>query len=472
MITRVKQLFSLLGADEAVLCALLWRATVAACGLITLNAIARHLTKTEQGFYFTFNSIVGVRVFLDLSFSYVISIMASHEAIGLRWRGYALLKSDSRRVARLGTLLRVVGIWYAAGASIFLVFALTLGPRFLRLAAADTAWGGPWVAVAITSAILFAFTPYYSVLEGCGRVASVARLRTTELALGSVCLWIALQSGWGLYAAAVQPLVQAIFQATVFCTRWRHFFQGLYAAGEVKHIKGMLAEMWPFQWRIALSAMGGYFIVSALVPIAFAKLGAIQAGQVGMSLAIINAVASLAGTWVNTKAPLFGNLVAQRDFASLDRIFQRCFSRGAAVMVSAAISLALAVMGLALRHHPFSERIVDPTAFALFASLAVINFAIGAEAVYLRAHKKEPFLALSLLSGLTQFAVSWGVVGSFGVRGLALGYTFTGLGFGIYATVLFFRKRREWHRPEPPRLPTEKEPGALEAAAALLLTGR
>ena len=69
--------------------------------------------------------------------------------------------------------------------------------------------------------------------------------------------------------------------------------------GEAKsgHFSGGLP-----QWRIAVSWMCGYFIFQLFVPVLFAYRGPLEAGQMGISLSISNVLASVAISWVNTKA--------------------------------------------------------------------------------------------------------------------------------------------------------------------------
>jgi len=434
-----------LGADEAVLSALAWRGAVAVCGLVTLREITAGLTPVEQGFYFTFSSLLGIRVFLDLSFSYVTSIMASHEAAGISWKGRDFSIVSPASIARLGTLLRIVSRWYFAGGAILFAGAIGIGSRFFANSGSSAIWKGPWLAACIAAAALFTSTPYYSILEGCGQVALVARLRAAEVILSNVLFWIALRLGFGLYSAAVPSLVQAVYEWVLFSTKWRRFLVTVYRAGHQGSGMEMLREVWPFQWKIAVSAMSGYFMTTVLVPLVFARLGAAQAGKVGMSLAFLGAITMLCFTWINTKAPRFGTLISQREFAVLDGVFRRSLIQALALMSLGVIGLTIGVAAIYSRGSSLAGRIVDPVSFALLGGWAIMNLLIACQAIYLRAHKKEPFLILSLLSGITLSGASIAVVGHFGIRGVALAYFIVQVGLTIYATVEFLRRRREWH---------------------------
>jgi hypothetical protein len=87
------------------------------------------------------------------------------------------------------------------------------------------------------------------------------------------------------------------------------------------------------QWRIALSWVSGYFIFQLFTPVLFAYQGAVVAGQMGMSLSIATALNTLALAWINTKAPMFGLLIARGEFAALDRLFFRSLRQATIVAV-------------------------------------------------------------------------------------------------------------------------------------------
>src|ERR1035437_9646960 len=71
-----KPLFSRLkyaiGLDRAVAFTVLWRGWGAATGVVTLLFIAHFLTLTEQGYYYTFSSLVALQIVFELGFSVVI----------------------------------------------------------------------------------------------------------------------------------------------------------------------------------------------------------------------------------------------------------------------------------------------------------------------------------------------------------------------------------------------------------------
>ncbi|ECN4150781.1 hypothetical protein ZB34_24365, partial [Salmonella enterica subsp. enterica serovar Kentucky] len=81
-------------------------------------------------------------------------------------------------------------------------------------------------------------------------------------------------------------------------------------------------EIFPMQWRIALSWMSGYFIYFVMTPIAFKYFGAIYAGQLGMSLTLCNMVMATGLAWISTKYPKWGVMVSNKQLAELSKSFK------------------------------------------------------------------------------------------------------------------------------------------------------
>src|SRR5579872_3688174 len=68
-----------LGVDRAIGFTVLARLWSSSAGLVTIALIARFLSPAEQGYYYTFGSLVALQVVFELGFSFVILQLASHE---------------------------------------------------------------------------------------------------------------------------------------------------------------------------------------------------------------------------------------------------------------------------------------------------------------------------------------------------------------------------------------------------------
>lgn len=439
---------SKLGIDQAIAYTVLARGWAATAGLVTVALIARSLSPFEQGYYYTFGSLVAMQLIFELGFSVVILQLATHEAAHLSLSLDGHISGPPLPHARLASILRKSLKWYTVASLLMAAIVIPAGWHFFSAnpdPAHPVAWRLPWCFVVLASTITFQLDPIFSFLEGCGQVARVARARFSQSILGSILAWSALLLHHGLFAPALLISGQAI-AGIFFLSRRRRLLSGLlrHPVG-TSHIDWR-QEVWPFQWRIAVSYASGFLIFQLFNPVLFHYWGPTVAGRMGMSINISNAIASVAIAWINTKAAPFGTLIARRDFTQLDSIFFRSLRQSLLLSLTGSCVVWMAAVLLGRFNLPFAHRILPPLPFGLLLLSMNINQVVASMALYLRAHKQEKFLLNSVIGAIC-VSISTLLLGrAFGALGITIGQfaiaVAVGLGFGTYT---FLKYRRIWH---------------------------
>ena len=439
----------LLGLDAAIVFTVLARGWSSIAGLVTLALIARFLSPAEQGYYYTFYPLVNLQIIFELGFSVVILQTASHEAAHLTLHPNGTIDGPRVHVARLASTLAKAVRWYSVAALILLAILIPAGSAFFSRHATPgqtVHWLGPWILAAIATTFTFQIDPVFSFLEGCGYVPQVARARLAQAVTGSLLGWLALRLHHGLYAPGCMISGQAIAGSLFLLTR-RHLLLGLsrMSVAPAERVSWR-TDIWPFQWRMAISWVCGYFTFQLFTPVLFAHAGAVEAGRMGMSLNIAGALSTIAVAWMNTKAAPFGKLIARRQFVELDRSFRRALTQSTAINLLGASFVFVATLILAAHRVPLAARLLAPLPFAMLLVGSIGNNIVSAEAMYLRAHKQEKFMVNSIVGALYTVPMVWLLGSSFGSLGIASGYLagtlVIGLGFGTYT---FLKYRRQWH---------------------------
>lgn len=309
-----------LGLDKAVGFTILARSWAAIASLVTVGLIARFLTPAEQGYYYTFASLVALQLVFELGFSSVILQMASHETARLSISSDHVVTGDPVAHARLASVLQKSLRWYTVAAVVMCAGLIPAGIYFFADhsdASQHVAWRIPWICDVIAATLTFQIDPVFSFLEGCGYVPQVANTRFRQALTGSILAWAALVLHHGLFAPAMMIFGQALAGGVMLFSRRHLLYSLLRRAPGMDNIRWG-KEVWPFQWRIAVSWICGYFVFQLFNPILFAFWGPVAAGQLGMSLSVCNGLASVAVSWISTKAAPFGTMIARRQFAELD----------------------------------------------------------------------------------------------------------------------------------------------------------
>lgn len=443
----------LTGIDRAVGFAILGRGWSALAGIITLALLVRFLTKYEQAYYSTFGNFMALQVFFELGLSMVLMQFASHERAGLEWTPQRTLEGDPIAKARLASLLRRGLFWYALMSVAALALIYPAGFIFFHSynvqhpGEPPVAWQTPWLLLALSVSTGLLFTPLWAILEGSGLVAEVVAAQFVGGVLNSLLFWVMLSHHWGLYAAPIGGLAGMAWTITWLSVRQRGFLMDLLAAARPGIGVSWRTELWPLQWKIALSWLSGFFIFELFVPLLLWFHGLVAAGRLGLSLSIVLAIAAIAMGWVSTKAAPFGSLVARKEWAQMDKIFFPCLLQSTVVLVVGEAAFWLLRLYLPVLSPRLDGRLLGPLPLGMMMAAMAAAHIVGAEAVYLRAHKQEPLLIPALAGGLCICVSSFFLGRAYGATGMMAGYLVISLIFGTgLGTLVFIRKRREWHR--------------------------
>ncbi|PKD38036.1 hypothetical protein CWO84_22610 [Methylomonas sp. Kb3] len=427
--------------DKKTLAVLAQRGWQAGAGLITLFCIARYLSPAEQGYYYTFASLAGLQALLDMGLSTILVQQAAHEFAELTWLPHGAVVG--KNVGRYLALTKKALYWYGASGLLFLL-VYPGGLYFFshRPQESDLAWQQPWLVLVVSTAVGLALLPVLAIVEGSGKVVEVYSLRLVQGIVGAIAIWCTLMQGGGLYAVAMMPASAALIALVWALFRYPKLWVS--ALFGISGDFGWWRELWPMQWRLGISWLCGYFLTQMHTPLLFQTQNAVVAGQMGVTMTVCNMLGLLSLAWMTSRIPVLAKAAGQQDWDLLDKEFKKGFKRSLAVFVLGAVFFVLiryaadyTVYGV--RFLPFWETFVLIGAI-LFAHIS------GLLAIYLRAHRKEPFLWLSLSGALLTVGGSVWLAPSWGSAGIVLVLFLVNVGFGFPTSlVMWVMLRKKWH---------------------------
>jgi O-antigen/teichoic acid export membrane protein len=387
----------LAGLDSAVLSTLMWRVSMAVTGLGTLALVTKAINPVEQGYYFTFESVVSLRIVAELGLSQIIIQMASHEFASLHWNSNGLIEGSLSAQARLGRLFRSsVRCYVWLGAILALVLVLGGSLFFKNGPQAGISWTGPWLVLSVATVTNFIGLPITALLEGLGKITEVMRLRIVDVVISSLVLWMGLLNGFGLWALPMFYFNSCFVQCTWILVRQRTTLRQIWRAADVSDYDLWRREVLPFQWRLGVSWLSGYVVFYLLNPVVFQLLGPTEAGRIGISLVAVQGVLTVGNSVMRGKAPMLGRLIALQDWKRLSQTWRKGLRQ--TLFITAMGSLLPVCVGLALEAYlpQFAERVLPPYLLTILSAATVVNGATQGMAVYLRAYREEPLMWVSV----------------------------------------------------------------------------
>lgn len=458
----IRHLLRQLEVDRAVMYGILSRIWSLFAGPVTILLIAARFSPELQGYYYTFSQLLALKIFIELGFGMVIVQFASHEWSNLHLGEDGHIQGNTHALSRLSSLAKLTLRWYTIG-GVIAVLGLSIGGYIFFSSSPDLGiqWTAPWLALCVFTGIDLALHPLWSLLEGCNQVKQVYFYRLILAILSNLAVWFSILLGADLWAAPIYSLVGLLWGVFFLGKYYRNFFRSLFHSVSGPEISWR-SEILPLQWKIALSWLSGYFLYSLFTPITFKLEGAVVAGQMGITWTLINTLAAVSYVGVTTKMPRFGMLIAKQDCTGLDHLFRKSlmFALGTASLGACAIWSVIAL--LYWSDLPLATRFLPPLPAGLFLLASIANTIMYTMAVYLRAHKQEPYLLPSVASGLL-VGLSTVVLGShFGVVGMGGGYLVVMVLIMAWGIVIFKNCQGQWHSDTNPATAKTVQATALE----------
>jgi hypothetical protein len=389
---------------------------------------ARRLTGPELGFFFSFLSFGALVQLGDLGVSYA----ALQTAASL---------AGSGRRAELPGLARHVARWNLAAASAVTLLVAGLGIATFARDASAVRWLPPWLAYLAAVFVNQLTIPRIALREGAGRIAQMWTLRLVqEWVAGAACL-VALHRGGALWSLSVYVAARA-----AIAVGWLVAAESFGArAGDPPFARSRwMAEVWPFQWKIALSGVSGFLIFRAFTPIVLLEKGSVAAGQFGLAISLMNLLIAITTAWPLSHAARYATLNAGGRSHELEREFPAMLWGSTAVAVAAMVTLCAVAwqaraMGIAV-----ALRLPEVvTTFLVFAA-AVMHHVVACFAVFLRARGREPLLVASVVGSIGTAIAVW-LAAHFGSLRAVAGVNLVCAAVGIPVVLYLFVRRGTMH---------------------------
>lgn len=412
----------------------------------SLIMVGTLLDPALQGVYFTMLSLMGLQVLAELGLSLVLLQATSHEAASMTCGPDGRLSGTEAQRARVYQLLRLGTVWFGVGALILGIPLLVCGRLFL-FGTSGLTWSldGPWFFSVIGMLVSLLLIAPTAVLEGSGQVSAAWRVRLAQQTALNGALVLGLLLKTGLWALAAGQVLGA---AATLAALWPHraFYRDLWSLRHLRVRISWRQQIWPFQWRIAVSWLAGFLLFQLAVPLVFALCGPVEAGRLGLSWQAMRGVSFLAITVLSTRMQRMGSLSATQSRLELDALFNYAAALSMGLMTFGTALLLGGDAWLAAHGFAFASRMIDLGPLCILGLASILQHLAICQASYLRAHLQEPFLWPSVL-GAVAFAVSSYVAAlHYGVTGVVTAYLAVTVVFGTgLGTFIFMRQRRLWN---------------------------
>jgi O-antigen/teichoic acid export membrane protein len=447
MFSTLKRLYDKALLDKSIVYTILTRLIQSIGGIIALLLVTFFLGKNEQGYYYTFSSIISIQIFFELGLTTIITQYIAHEVAHLTWKNNTELSGDDYYKSRIASIIRLSVKWFAV-LSVTMFFVLQLAgflffSRFNKQL--NIQWQLPWLILTIATSLLLIINLFLAIIEGLGKIKEVTQLRLIQQAVVIILTCIFLAANLNLLSGGLALLISSITIGIIlFSTHYSRIIKKIWQT-EIKWKVDYKKEVLPFQWRIGLGHISGYLIYQLLNPVLFATQGPVLAGQMGATQTFLNGILVVSLSWFSTKVALFSNLVSLKDYNKLNRIYKKNLLVSVLVCVVGLLMFTFIIMLLKQYYPRLGNRFL-PIIPIVFLGLTQLKSVINnGQAYYLRSFKKEPFFITSIVIGLVSGAATVFSSKYYGIITVtAVYFIINGIVDFAWCSAIFRNKSYEW----------------------------
>lgn len=426
-------------------------------GVTSVFFITTFLTGVEQGFYYTFGSVLALQVFFELGLTGIMTQYVAHESSHLVLGGNWKYNGEQIYKSRLASLIHFCIKWYAIISVALVIFLLVVGnyyfKRYGNPPGEYVEWQTPWLIICIATGIKLFQGPLTSIITGLGFIKEMSKISFWQQMITPVFTWIGFIFGLKLYVVGLGYIISTLVWFSIIYKMKLHSILINLWNEKITNRVSYIKEIFPYQWRIALSWISGYFIFQLFNPVLFATEGAVVAGQMGLTQQALTVISVFSMSWLNTKVPLYSSLIAMKEYKKLDNIFNITIKQMSSICFFLLLLFFLALQMLEYTHFSYqgtliSERFLETQYLVLMMIPVFCQQFISSWATYLRCHKAEPFLIFSIVHGCLCLLSTFFLGNLYGIRGITISYCIITLGLVPWAYKIFINYRRKWHEEE------------------------
>ena len=379
--------------------------------LILIFSISYKFSAVELGYYYVLNSYAGMSIFFELGMSAVIMQNAAHESAKFSKEDMYLDVEGAK--SKISSLFYFICKWQVIASLLFLIIIYSSSFYFFDVKQVyqntQINWQKPLMILLLSISMSIIMNGIYSFLEGCLFIYEISIVRIIQNLSFIALFVIFIFSDLGLLAYGLAQL-SSILVAIIFLYNQK-VFQVLKSLVKTKTDNrdfNWMRDIFPLQWRVALSSISGYFIFQVADLFAFKYQGPILSGQLGFTMSLINGIFIVSNAWTASRSPLYSNLVANNKIHELQILFRKTLISSLGTFGFLAISfLVFKIIIIDYFKLIFSGRLLDNFGTVCIFLYSICNVIISAVAAYCRSNKEEPFLAPSV------FGAFWGIMTSF-----------------------------------------------------------
>ncbi len=327
------------GGGRLVILNFLIRSASLSSSVLLIFGVTTQLSLDEQGVYYLLQSLVALTFFFDLGIGFVLANMAGSANARSTNAGERHSTSPSA-VAHFGLK------WSLIAGSAFSVIVGTIGSfEISRVSGPAFAPLALWWLLAITSGGNLLLGAGLSFFEGMGHAHAASVIRFAQAFSNALAFLVIVSASGSPFAVGMSTALSVILAMMLFTRKFGNQLRRFWQMADARALVWR-RDVLPFQWRVAISWLTGYFMFQAPT-LVLATHGVLsQAGQFGLSMQIFLAIISVAQVYLTFCVPRWSSKMAAGTGPGILKDYHRAIIITNAIVIAAGCSIIAVISHL------------------------------------------------------------------------------------------------------------------------------
>jgi len=379
------------------------RGTQALGGVATIFLITIYLSETDQGFYYTIQSLAASYVLFELGLSNTLINFFSNPSSRHENKFSEFTYNDKDLFA--GAIILYLGL------SILAMFFLSFVGYFFLVSELRSDLIPIWFIIVASIAFNLNTLPHVVYIEAKGGVIDTNRMRLIQAFISLASLWIGLVLGFKLYALAIYFCSITLCQLAFIFFRKEHVKTLKEVVFSVSKVEYLFREVFSTQAKVSLTWLFGYFTSAGLVPVIMKMHGSEIAGQFGMALQVSNLLMMVCYAFISTRVPFWGGVLGRGHILGFERDFRTRQYISTILYLLGSILIISIINLVRVYDFGFAHRVLEAPELILIFLNGLITLSVLSDAAFIRINKLELHQYQSVSYSIT-LLILWAIFSS------------------------------------------------------------
>lgn len=399
--------------------------------VLLVIGVTTQLSSGGQGIFYYLQSLAALSFFFDLGVGFVLAHLAGNAR---HKRGRADGSHQAENWDEISAVAHFGLKWLLCAAILYTIVVSSIGlsglGKVVGLSGSDVFL---WALLVAANAGNIILSNALSFFEGLGYASKTSLPRFAQAFLNAALFFGLVTQEPDPYSIGISMAVSVLCAATISLLILREPIRSITSAKHASSIPWK-TDVLPFQWRIAVSWLTGYFMFQAPT-LAIASAGKLDdAGRFGLSMQIFLAIISVAQVYLTFGIVRWAGYFGQKRPKLAYREYLVSLAATATIVLVSGIGLIIAVEFILPAQ--LAERVLEQRQLILLLAGTLGFQLFMCSNFYFRAQLEERLWSISILGGLMMVLGWWRLGTSIDAFSASTLYCVVGLILGTSAIVM------------------------------------